>query len=197
MAQRLNAISYSMGIDRVNKTEVLLSISQWIKDQFGDLSMQEVALAFDLVTAKKIGSDIRHYNSFSKQYIGEVLNAFKDFRIKQMKLFKESEANKQLNEPKPQVSGKEMYEGIKKIALETGKIMKAADWTGAYNYAWKEKLVKRLNEQERAEYKESVLQAIETEKRANFDVNLTGDIQAECHKRLLHVHFQEIIDSKV
>lgn len=195
MAQRLNAIAYSMGIDKVNKTEVLLSISQWIKEQFGDLSMQEVALAFDLVTAKKIGSDIRHYNSFSKQYIGEVLNAFKDFKIKQLKLFKESEATKQLNEPKPQVSGKEMYEGIKRIALETGKIMKVADWTGAYGYAWKKNLVKRLSEKERQEYKESVIQAMETEKRADFDIEILGDIQSECHKRLLHVHFQEIIDN--
>lgn len=186
-----------MGFKEAVKPEILLNLSRWIKEQFGSVSMQEVASAFDLVTAKKIGGDIRHYNNFSQQYVGEVLHSFTEYRAKQIKIAKEVEANKQLNEPKPQVSGKEMYEGIKKIALETGKIMKAADWTGAYNYAWKEKLVKRLNEQERAEYKESVLQAIETEKRANFDINLTGDIQAECHKRLLHVHFQQIIDSKV
>ena len=192
MAQRLNAISYSMGIDKANKTEVMLSISLWIKEQFGDLSMQEVSSAFDLVTAKKIGTEIRHYNTFSKQYIGEVLHAFKEYRGKQLKLHKESEANKQLNEPKPQVSGKDMYEGMKRMAVEKGEIMKVGDWTGAYTYAWKENLIHRMNEQEREEFKENVIRAMETEKRANFETP-TESIQSECHKRILQAHFQELI----
>lgn len=192
MAQRVNAIGLSMAFEKVNAPEVTLSLAQWIKDQFGDLSMQEVSLAFDLVTAKRIGNEIKHYNTFSKQYIGEVLNAFKDFRNKQMKLFKESEAQKLLDEPKPQASGQEMYEGMKRLA-DKGEIMKVGDWTGAYNYAWTNKLIHRMSEQERTEYKDAILDAMETEKRAGFDGNFTGDIQSECHKRLLQAHFQAMI----
>lgn len=195
MAQRLNAIVYSMGFPKISSSDILLNLARWIKEQFGDLSMQEVALAFDLVTAKKIGSNIRHYNSFSQQYIGEVLHAFKEYRAKQIKLHKESEANKQLNAPKPQVSGKEMYEGIKRIALEKGEIMKVADWTGAYNHAWKENLIHRMSDKEREEYKKKVISAMKMEKRANFDVPIES-VQSECHKRILHAHFQELIDGK-
>ena len=186
----------TMGFTKSNSSEITLILAIWIKEQFGDMSMQDVAIAFDLVTAKKIGADIRHYNSFSKQYIGEVLNAFKDFRNKQMKLFKESEASKQLEEPKPQVTNQEMYEGIKRIALETGKIMKVADWTGAYNYAWKEKLIYRMNDQERKEYKLKLEKAIKTEKSAGIYI---GDysIQSECHKRIMKAHFQEMINKEV
>lgn len=192
MAQRLNAIVYSMGFAKINSSEILLNLARWIKEQFGDLSMQEVALAFDLVTAKKIGSEIRHYNTFSQQYIGEVLHAFKDFRGKQLKLHKESEENKRLNEPKPQVSGKDMYEGMKRMALEKGEVMKVGDWSAAYNYAWKENLIHRMNEQEREDYKQAVISAMKTEKRANFQTP-TESIQIECHKRILQAHFQGLI----
>ena len=157
------------------------------------MSMQDVAIAFDLVTAKKIGGDIRHYNSFSKQYIGEVLNAFKDFRGKQMKLFKESEANKTLSLSVNTPTDQEMYNCIKRIAIDTGKIMKVADWTGAYNHAWKENLIHRMSDQERNDYKEKLEQALKTEKMAGIQI---GDysIQSECHKRIMKAHFQEMIN---
>lgn len=198
MAQRLNAISFSMGFGNVNATEVFLGLSQWIKEQFGDMSMQDVALAFDLVTAKKIGANIRHYNSFSKQYIGEVLSAFREFRSKQIKLHKESEDNKRLSEHVKTPTGEEMYNGIKKIAIETGKIMRVADWTGAYNYAWKENLIHRMSEKERQEYKDSVIEALKSEKRGGVipdNFNIDTSLQSECHRRILQAHFQEIIDS--
>lgn len=195
MARRLNAIGLSMAFEKVNTPEVTLLLSKWIKDQFGDISMQDVALAFDLVTAKKIGAEIRHYNTFSKQYIGEVLNAFREYRNKQMKLFKESESNNQLDVKVKTPTGEEMYNGIKKIALETGKIMKVADWTGAFNYAWKERIIHRMSEDERNNYRESVEKALKTEKSAGIQI---GDysIQSECHKRILKVHFQKMIDNK-
>ncbi len=201
MAKRLVAISLTMGFVKSNSAEMTLALSQWIKEQFGDLSMQEVALAFDLVTAKKIGQEIKHYNTFSKQYIGEVLNAFKEFRNKQMKLFKEMEANKLLQEATPGATGREMYESIKKTALDTGKIMKMADWTGAYNYAWSQKnLIYRMDEQERNEYKQGVIEDMKTEQRAGFISEVITEeksLQAECHKRLMQAHFQELIDKQI
>lgn len=196
MAQRLNAISMGMGFKEAAKPEILLNLSTWIKNQFGDMSMQEIALAFDLVTAKKIGQDIRHYNTFSQQYVGEVLYAFKAFRAKHIKLHRDAEASKQLENMDKGATGQEMYEGIKRIALESGKIMKVANWTDAYNYAWKENLIHRMSDQERTEYKDAVVKAMETEKRANLDIGMTGSIQSECHKRILHAHFQQIIDNE-
>lgn len=206
MAQRLNAINFSMGFEKLNTPEVLLSLAQWIKEQFGDVSMQEVASAFDLVTSKKIGNDIRHYATFSKQYIGDVLNAFKIYRAKQIKLFEEHKRQIEATENMGiGATPKEMYEGIKKIALNTGKIMKAAEWTNAFEYAWKENLIHRMNDQKRKEYKKSVIEALKSESRANIGIgtkaiaeilNSEDSIQLECHKRIMQSHFQEMIDKK-
>jgi len=191
MAQRLNAIIMGMGFSGAIKPEVLLNYSRWIKEQFGDLSMQEVSLAFDLVTAKKIGTDIRHYNTFSQQYLGDVLHAYKTYRSHQIKLHSEAEKVKQIQAPKDQITGEQMYKLMYKLATEKGEIMKVGDWTGAYNYAWKNNLVKRLSEQERTEYKESLIKAMASEKRAGIENALTPDIQTECHKRLLQAHLTD------
>ncbi len=202
MAQRLNAIDFSMGFQKVNTPEVLLSLSHWIKTQFGDIAMQEVALAFDLVTAKKIGNEIQHYNAFNKQYIGEVLNAFKTYRSQQIKLFEEHKKQKAITENQEKgASPVEMYEWIKKTALSTGKMPKLADWTGAFNYAWKHKLIHRMDEQERKAYKQGVISDLQMEGRANLHAKPIAEIigndnslQRECHKRIMKVHFQELID---
>lgn len=196
MAKRLVAISLSMGFVKSNSAEITLALSKWIKEQFGDMSMQDVALAFDLVTAKKIGNDIKHYASFSKQYIGDVLYAFRTFRNKQIKAYEESLKTKEIQERIPEsASEKEMYNGIKKIAIDTGRIMRVADWTGAFNYAWKKKLIHRMSKPERTEYRASVEKALKTEKMAGIQI---GDysIQGECHKRIMKVHFQEMINKK-
>jgi len=203
MGQRLNAIAYSMGFTKSMSPEELLSLSKWIKEQFGDMAMQEVALAFDLVTAKKIGNDIKHYATFSKQYIGEVLNVFRTHRAKQIKLADEHEKQKQIMENKNTgATPEEMYNTIKKIALEQGTLMKIADWTGAYSHAWKEKLIHRMNKTERTMYKEGVIEDLQTEGRAGFHSKPVKEIignehslVAECYKRIMHVHFQEIIDT--
>ena len=198
MAQRLNAISFSMGFTKANEPEVLLKLSTWIQEHFGDIAMQEVALAFDLVTAKKIGKDIRHYNSFTQQYIGDVLHAFKTFRSKQIKLFEEHKKTLAIMENQSTgATDQEMYDTIKKIALTEGKIMKMANRSGAYNYAWKENLIPRMSDQERLEYKESIVKALRSEKRGGIlpeAFNIDDSIQSECHKRILKVHFQEMID---
>lgn len=196
LARRLNSIAYAMGFKEV-EIDTISSLAKWIQEQFGNLSMQDVALAFDLVTAKKIGNDIRHYATFSQQYIGDVLNAFKIYKAKQIKLFDEHKKSKEIAEG--QIVGatpQEMYEGIKKMALEKGVIMKVADWTGAYNYAWKERLINRMNEKEREEYKEATIKVLESEKRAGIipdSYNIDTSIQSECHKRILQVHFNDFI----
>lgn len=195
MARRLNSIAYAMGFRDI-EIDTVLSLSKWIKAQFGDISMQEVAAAFDLVTAKKIGNNIRHYAEFSQQYIGDVLSAFRVYRAQQIKLFEDHKKQIEITKnPAKVVTDQEMYEGIKRIALDTGKIMKVADWTGAYNHAWKERLIHRMSEQERVDYKKSVEKAIKTERHAGIQI---GDysIQSECHKRIMKVHFQEMIDKR-
>lgn len=200
MSKRLNAIAFSMGFRESMSPEELLVLSQWIKEQFGDVSMQEVAHGFDLVTAKKIGDKIQHYATFSKQYIGEVLNAFKIHRAKQIKLFEEHMKVKAIEENRSVgATPQEMYEGIKKIALETGQIMKAANWTDAYNHAWSKNLIPRMSEKERSEYKEATIKALESEKRGGIlldTFNINASIQSECHKRIMQIHFQEFINKK-
>lgn len=198
MAQRLNDISFGMGFGRANDPDTLLKLSLWIKNQFGDISMQEVALAFDLVTSKRIGEKIKHYNSFSKQYIGEVLYAFKTFRNRQIQLYNEEKKAKEIAESSSvAATGEEMYKVIEKTALETGKIMKMADWSAAFTYAWKKKLIHRMNKKERTAYKQGVIESMDTEFRAGFISEVIKEeesLQAECQKRILQAHFQKLID---
>lgn len=198
MAKRLVAISFSMGFVKSNSAEITLALSKWIKEQFGDMSMQDVSLAFDLVTAKKIGDKIKHYNNFSKQYIGDVLYAFRTFRNKQLKAYEESIKVKEIQEKVDEsASGEDMYNGIKRIAMEEGKVMRIANWTIAFDYAWKNNLIHRMSENERKRYKKSIIEALESEKRASIlpsTFNIENSIQSECHRRIMQVHFQEMID---
>jgi len=197
LGRRINSIAYGMGFARL-ELDVIEAMSLWIKKQFGDISMQEVALAFELVTAKKLPmgkNEGRHYNRFDQQYVGDVLYAYKTFRNHQVKLYKEEEAEKKLAEgASVPATGEEMYNGIKRIALEERKIMRVADWSSAYEYAWKENLVTHLNEEERETYRKSVEIALRSEKRAGIVLSLDNSIQAECHRRILQAHFQKMID---
>ena len=102
-------------------------------------------------------------------------------------------------------TSKEIYNSIKNITLNQGKVMKAAAWSSAYRYAWNKKLIKILNTEERSEYKKSVIEALKSEARANIGagtksikdiLNSENSIQMECHRRIMQVHFQEMIDKK-
>lgn len=206
MAQRLNEIAFSMGFARINSPDILLALSQWIQKQFGDISMQEVALAFDLVTSKKIGDKIRHYNSFSKQYIGDVLHAFKTWRGKQIVLFEQDQKVKALQEGNfEKISGQEMYEGIKRISLKDGKLMRAADWGVAFLYAESEGLIDKMSNDEKEMYVDNVKADIKDKAstghnpRPLLDILSTDvSLASECRKRIIQDHFQNMInDNKV
>lgn len=201
--QRLNAIAYSMSFKLNVELEVISLLAKWISEQFGDVSMQEVALAFDLVTANKLPMKPRHYDRFDKQYIGDVLHAFKTFRNIQMKLFKEDQAMKQLTEKIKKVgaTGKEMYTGLKKIAVEKGEIMIVADWNAAFKYAQDEGLIRRMNNIEKKIYKKKVEATIKREREGNKLSDILSNaasLVTECRKRMLIDHLKKLIDdSKV
>lgn len=95
---------------------------------------------------------------------------------------------------------KEMYEGIKKIALQTGKLMKVADWSGAYRYAWNANLIPRMDKIKRKAYKASVREALKSEIRAKMkpeNFNIDNSIQSECERRVIQAHFQELINKRI
>lgn len=95
---------------------------------------------------------------------------------------------------------KEMYDTIKRIALQTGKLMKVADWSGAYRYAWQENLIPRMSEDERSTYKASVREALKSEIRAKMkpeNFKIDNSIQSECERRVIQSHFQELIDKRI
>ena len=208
LGRRLNSIAFGMSFARL-EPEIIDSLSLWIKGQFGDISMQEIALAFELVTAKKLPmgkNEGRHYAKFDMQYIGDVLHAFKMFRNIQWKLYEDAEKTKNLTEGNyEKVSGKEMYEGIKRISLKDGKLMRAADWSAAFLYAQKEGFIYQLNNDEKQMYLDNVRASLKSEAVKSPDYQellntLTNpdSLITECRKRILHTHFQKMIDdSKV
>ena len=202
-AQRLNDIAYSMGFKKAVETQVVIELAKWICKQFGDVSMQEVALAFDLATANKLPMKPRHYDRFDKQYVGDVIHAFKSWRSSQLKLYKEEEAMKQLTEEVKSVgaTGKEMYNALKKIAVEKGEIMIAADWNLAFKYAQNKGLIEHLSNDEKDIYKENVRADLHQESASESNrssiMNVLRNERSladECRKRMLTDHLKKLIE---
>lgn len=208
LGRRLNSIAFGMSFAKL-ELQVIDTMTLWIKKQFGDVSMQEIALAFELVTAKKLPmgkNEGRHYAKFDMQYVGDVLHAFKTYRGRQLKMYEEQKKIKELQEGNfENISGQEMYEGIKRISLKDGKLMRAADWGAAFLYAESEGLIDKMTNDEKDMYVENVRADIKEKAstghnpRPLLDILRTDEsIASECRKRIIQDHFQKMInDNKV
>ena len=205
-AQRLNDIAYSMGFKKAVETLVVIELAKWICKEFGDVGMQEAAIAFDLATANKLPMKPRHYDRFDKQYVGDVLHAFKIWRCIQMKLFKEEEAMKKLtakDEGNYSATGKEMYLGLKKTAIKKGRIMLYANWNAAFSYAQDNGIIEKLSNKEKEIYMDNVRADLQhetasaTNKSSIIDtLRKDTSLADECRKRMIINHLQRLIENK-
>lgn len=77
---RLHGISLSVGLREPISDIEMSAIVNFIKSQFGEFTMEELSLAFELAMARKLNTEASAFNSFSCEYVGRVLSAFREFR---------------------------------------------------------------------------------------------------------------------
>ena len=204
MGMRINAMVFTMGFENAVTAEIIQTITIWIKKEFGDLSMNEVIIAFEKATAHNLPGVTRHYKNFDMQYVGDVLNAYKSYRTKQLKIFKDEEAERIMTQGNGKgITGEQMYTVMKKIAMERGEFMRIADWSGAFEYCEEEGLIKKMTDIQKNKYLKKVIKDLEEKKTlvSNDEAKSIGHIldtprslQVECRKRLLCEHLQTFID---
>ena len=84
-----------LGIKDMPNAEEIKMIVFFIKQNFGDLTLDEITNAFNLAIARKLSVDPNHYQNFSALYIGGILDAYKEYKISHIQLFRQKEMEEQ------------------------------------------------------------------------------------------------------
>lgn len=115
LASRLDAVAFKIGFKEPVSHMEMVNITDFLKNQYSDFSMEEITGSFELGIAGKLGiktEDIKHYQSFSVIYIAIFLNAYRVYRTQILK-----DAIPKLTLPAPKMDEAES----KRIANESAK----------------------------------------------------------------------------
>jgi len=101
-----------LGIKETPQADEVKMIVFFIKQNFGDLTLEEITNAFNLAIARKLNIDPNHYQNFSALYVGGILDAYKEYKGNHIKLYrqKELEAQEQAEAEKNRPSDEELKE---------------------------------------------------------------------------------------
>jgi len=136
-------IAHTLGITKETQKEVWEITLAMLSNHFSDFSIREIRYAFELAIARKLEVDLSHYNTFTPQYLSDLLIAYKQYRTKaEIALKKEIEKNA---EPKP-ISDDEKKQFGKNALIhsyneykKSGEIMNYGD--SVYSYMIEEKII--------------------------------------------------------
>jgi len=102
---------YYVGIKQDPTPEEFIIISKFIKNNFSDLTLEEIDLAIELSVMGKLNMDNIAYNQFSVLYVTNILNSYKEYRhinmlkildVREKELIRERELNRYTPEYKMQ-----------------------------------------------------------------------------------------------
>lgn len=153
LENRLLAMIYSLGFKNEVEEEVIQQMGAFIKEEFGHLTLGDLALAFQKTLANKLGIKTKHYQNFDMQYLGEVCSAYSTWRTEQLKLAEDDEKEKREQEEidklkdVPAATGKDWYEMIERCIGANKKLPVFANWNLAYKYAESIGLIKHTAEE--------------------------------------------------
>ena len=101
-----------LGIKETPQADEVKMIVFFIKQNFGDLTLEEITNSFNLAIARKLDIDPNHYQNFSALYVGGILDAYKEYKGNHIKLYrqKELEAQEQAEAEKNRPSDEELKE---------------------------------------------------------------------------------------
>jgi len=102
---------YYVGIKQDPTPEEFVILSKFIKNNFSDLTLEEIDLAIELSIMGKLNMDNIAYNQFSVLYVTNILNSYKEYRhinmlkildVREKELIREREASRYTPEYKMQ-----------------------------------------------------------------------------------------------
>lgn len=198
LTKRLYAISKGLGVRTTPSVESTTLTLETLKNQFGDFSMQEIAISFELAFGGKLDVDVTNYDSFNVIYLTNILNAYRPYRAKiikrdaDLKLNQEKENQMKVIDEPVENKEKRLCESLIKIVEQEGKLPLAWDWepvffhlerigelndTSAQKEKFKAKVMKSLADQAKIEDKESLRNMI------NDTLSKPNSLKYECRKR--------------
>lgn len=137
-----------VGLPKEDVTEELAIVVQYLRDNWGMLTLQEVELAINLSIGRKL-DDCEFYGFFSPMYVGKVLGSYMYYRkvtmadaIRRKEKFELTEAEKN-NKPTPEQEAevtRELIVGFYKEYKKKGKISDPFNLT--YTFLRKQKWLK-------------------------------------------------------
>lgn len=146
--KRLNTMIFALGFKNPVESQVIKAMGVFIQSEFGNFCLEDLAIAFRKAAAGKLSIDVKHYQTFDMQYLGDVCKAYTKYRKEQLKLAKdhdqerdrEAEISKSISMYGH--SGKGWYNIIDKIVKKSGKLPIFGDWNAAYKFAETEGIIK-------------------------------------------------------
>lgn len=90
--------------------EEKIVLTNFVKSNFGNQTVFEIKIAFEMATSGKFNIDVKCYENFSCEYFGRIMNAYIEFSKEEIK-----NLPKMIEEPKPIPSDQE----LKKQAIDT------------------------------------------------------------------------------
>jgi len=82
-----------IGLKEAPTPKEMFMLVVFVKENFIDVSLQEITNAFNMACAGKLDINVEHYNSFSPIYISKILNAYKENKRLVMHRLYEAEQN--------------------------------------------------------------------------------------------------------
>lgn len=173
-------ISNKMGLKEAVPEITMKDLVEFIQAHYGDMSVKEVELAFDLATAEKLDLDykeIEHYQVFSQKYLGKILSAYRRYRQSTI-------AKVPLQLPEKPISKEESerlaYETFKPIIInhfnqniKQGKIKRFNGDYMVYEYLYRRGIITLTNELKTALFQKAKVEyVLEMEKSASSEIEL-------------------------
>lgn len=126
---------------------------KFVCGQYGFITGDEIAYAFELAAAGKLSKPLEHYNSFNIRVLGDTLKQYGEYYKQQYRAYKQEQdqeaeeaAAKQAQEP-TEVELRGAYERVLKHAVDHGSLPAAERWDLALKHCETSGLIIVTNEE--------------------------------------------------
>ncbi len=192
-------INTALDLPPLEEAQVML-LAKFVMYEFATFTMADIEDAIFKAKAGKLECNAADYNKLSIDFIGRILNAYKDFKNKNNLIVlkdKSEEANRIEYTPN---EGKQSYEFIKKCYDDNGEEPRIANWNTAFRYMEDEKMI-ILDNDEKSMFMENVRADIYDEMMfvkakgksiSHFKKTLSTKslMKYECRKKMVITHFE-------
>jgi len=170
LQKRLLALCKILGVKNPPTPEELEAMAMFLLNEFKDFSYDEIGKAFSMASARKLQVDAEDYNSFDIPYVGRILAAYREYRIKEIQAAK---SNEEIPEKTVTLTPEQHFNWVKEYTIEQRQSPFIADWGSVFTHL--ENVHKGPNGKEMETFKnemEHSLRAMGKKNLIGFDVML-------------------------